>query len=120
MPRDIYMRDITDPNFRSGILEISDEVEMLISQIKMMLRTNKGEILGAPDFGADIEQMLFTFNANEFTIRNTLNDQVMKFIPLADQYQVDFDVKFSKGVTQDICLIDVKINNVPAFGVLVQ
>lgn len=117
MARELYMRDLSDPYYKSDILEINDEAEMILGQIKMMLFTNRGEILGAPDFGANLEEYLFTFNVNEFSLRSMLMDQTMKFIPLADKYQVDYDIKFARGTVRDICLIDVRMLNKPVFGV---
>jgi hypothetical protein len=120
MPRDLYMRDKTDPFYQDDILEVNDELQMLIGQLKMLLFTNQGEVLGAPDFGANLEEQLFSLNLNEFSIKSTLRDQVLKFIPLNTKYQVDFSVKFSRGTSRDICIIDVLINNIPAFGVIVK
>ena len=114
------MRDETsDTYYKSGIIEVNDEIEMLISQIKMLLFTNRGEILGAPDFGANLDDYLFTVNVNEYSLRSMLMDQTMKFIPMAERYQVDYDVKFARGTVRDICLIDVRILNEKAFGIMV-
>jgi hypothetical protein len=120
MARELYMRDPTDPNYKSGILEISDEVEMLIVQIKMILYTRPGEVLGAPDFGVALEDQLFVFNVNEYALRSMLQDQVMKFVPLSEKYQVKFNISFAQGTVRDICLIDVLINGTPLFGILVK
>jgi phage baseplate assembly protein W len=119
MARDIYMRDATDPYWKEGIIEVNDEIEMLLGQIKMLLFTNRGEILGAPDFGANLDDYLFTINVNEYSLRSMLMDQTMKFIPMAERYQVDYDVKFARGTVRDICLIDVRILNQQAFGIIV-
>ena len=52
--RDFYMRSEEDPNYKKGILEVSDNTEEAISQIKMTLLTEKGSVLGDPDFGLDV------------------------------------------------------------------
>ena len=117
--REIYMRDPDDSNFKSDLLEVTDEVELLITQIKMILLTNQGDILEAPDFGMSLEDLLFTFDANAFTIENKLQDQMLKFSPLAYRFDVRFEVKFFRGTVQDIGLIDVLINGSRAFGVTV-
>ena len=118
--RDIYLRDQSDPNFKQGVLEVTDEIEILIGQLKMILFTNRGEVLGAPDFGVNLEEQLFTFNLNEYSLKSDLRDQVLKFCPLADKYRVDFDIKFAKGTVRDICVIDVSIAGAPAFGIAVK
>ncbi len=119
MSRDLYMRHPEDPNFKPNILEVSDEIEMLISQIKMILMTNKGEVLGAPDFGVNLEEQLFTLNRNEYSIKSVIKDQVMSFCELANKYSVTLDVKFARGTARDMCLINVSIDGTKAFGVLV-
>src|SRR3989304_1417726 len=70
--RERYMRNSDDPNFKDNLLEVSDEIEILISQIKMILLTDQGDILGAPDFGMSLESLLFTFDANAFTVEQKL------------------------------------------------
>jgi hypothetical protein len=120
MARELYMRDPTDPNYKSGILEINDEVDMLVSQIKMILYTKPGEILGAPDFGIALEDQLFVFNINEYALRSMLFDQVTKFVPLSEKYHIKFNINFARGTVRDICLIDVIINGNPIFGMLVK
>ncbi len=115
--REIYMREENDPNFKAKLLETSDEIEILIAQIKMILLTDSGDIMGAPDFGMNLEGLLFTFDANEFTLRTNLKNQISKFCPLAQKFNVDFDVKFFRGTVRDIAIIDVLINNTKVFGI---
>jgi hypothetical protein len=117
--RDIYMREPTDRNYKEGVLETSDTLEQLIGQIKMMLLTNRGEVMGAPDFGASLEEHLFTLGFNAASLRSVLRDQTDKFIPIAEanKYAVDYDIKLVKGETDKMVLIDVKINGRPSFGV---
>jgi len=113
------MRNPDDPNYKVSTLEVSDEIEMLITQIKMILLTDQGDVLGAPDFGMSLESLLFTFDANAFTIEQKLRDQMMKFCPLGNRYSVSFDIKFFKGTVQDIGLIDIYIGDKMAFGVTI-
>jgi hypothetical protein len=120
MARELYMRDPTDPNYKSGIMEINDEVDMLVSQIKMILYTKPGEILGAPDFGVALEDQLFVFNINEYALKSMLFAQVAKFVPLSEKYHIKFNVTFARGTVRDMCIIDVVINGNPMFGMLVK
>ena len=120
MSREIYMRDPTDPQYKEGIMEVNDEVEMLVSQIKMIMLTRPGEVLGAPDFGVALEDQLFSFNVNEYALKSMLSDQVAKFVPLSEKYHVKFNINFARGTVRDICIIDVVINDSPLFGILVK
>lgn len=118
MAREIYTRYPTDPAYKQFTLEVTDEIEALLGQIRMILMTNQGEVIGAPDFGANLDELLFTLNYNEYSLRSTLYDQLQKFCPLAQKYQVKFDVKFAQGTVRDMCLIDIYVDGGKAFGVL--
>lgn len=117
--RDIYMRDAEDKSYKAGVLETSDLLEQLIGQIRMMLLTNRGEVLGAPDFGASLEEHLFTLRFNAQSMRSVLRDQTDKFVTLATGYgfTVDYDVQYVNGETDRMVLIDIKINGQKSFGI---
>lgn len=120
MARELYTRSPSDPNYKQDTLETTDEIEALLGQLRMIMFTNRGEIIGAPDFGINLEETLFSLDFNEYAIRSALHDQVMMFCPMAEKYSVRFDVKFARGTIRDICLIDTYLNGEKAFGVLVK
>jgi hypothetical protein len=120
MAREIYMRAPGDPNYKENTLESSDEIEALLGQLRMIMLTNGGEILGAPNFGLSLEETLFTLDFNEYALQSALRDQVIRFCPLAEAYNVTFDVKFARGTVRDICFIDTYVNGDKVFGVLVK
>jgi len=120
MARELYTRGPNDPNYKANQLETNDEIEMLLGQLRMILFTNRGEVLGAPDFGVNLEEALFSLDFNEYSLRSMLHDQIMKFCPLAEKYRVRFDVVFAKGTIRDICLIDIYVDGSKAFGILVK
>ena len=120
MPQEIYLRNPDDPQYKDEIMEISNELEMLVGQIRVLFSTKPGQVLGAPDFGVDLEEYLFVTNLNEYSLRSIILDQISKFVPLSEKYHVTADINFAKGTVRDICLIDIKINGTPLFGVLVN
>jgi hypothetical protein len=77
--RDFYLRTSEDPQFEESRLEISDDLESAIQQIKMTLFTNKGEVLGDIDFGVDIEKYLFEYSIDPEGIANEANMQINKY-----------------------------------------
>lgn len=120
MPQEIYLRNVEDPNYKEGIVEISNELEMLVGQIRVLFSTKPGQVLGAPDFGIDLEDYLFVTNLNEYSLRSIILDQILKFIPLSEKYHIQVSINFTRGMVRDICLIDILINGTPLFGVLIN
>ena len=60
--RDFYTRTTDDSKYLSDRVEVSDDLESAIQQVKMTLFTKKGEVLGEPDFGVDIDSYLFEYS----------------------------------------------------------
>ena len=118
MARDIYLRDDTDPRYRDAVLEISDPLSFLLSQIEMILFTNRTEVLGMPTFGVNLEELLFLFNVNEGQLSATVTTQIYSYCTLANQYGVTTNVNFIQGVERDIALIDILVSGEKKLSIL--
>lgn len=78
--RDFYMRPENDPKYRPDQVEVYDEIEACINQVKMTLLTNKGEVLGEPGFGLQVESYLFDFELDPFKLSDNANSQIQKYV----------------------------------------
>jgi hypothetical protein len=78
--RDFYIRPEADPAFRPDQLEVYDELESALQQIKMTLFTKKGEVLGEPDFGLEVEKYLFEFTIDPFALTKEAGGQINKYV----------------------------------------
>lgn len=114
------MRDPTDPFYMDDMLESSDEIEALIGEIKNILYTRQGDVLGSYTFGFNLEDSLFLFNLNETQLRTKLLDAITYYCPDAQSYSLDITVQFFQGTVRDICLIDIFIDGQKTLGVLVK
>ena len=61
MIKEIYCRMPSDPNYNGDILTTSDEIERILQQIRVILGTKPGEVLGDPNFGCDLEDYVFAY-----------------------------------------------------------
>ena len=78
--RDFYMRTESDPNFVPDQIEVYDEIESCVNQVRMTLLTNKGEVLGEPDFGLEVTKYLFDFEIDPFNLADGANAQIQKYV----------------------------------------
>ena len=120
MLKELYMRDPSDPLYNANILEQSSEIETLLGEIRMLLFTKQGDVLGAYTFGYNLEDNLFLFNLNESDLRNKLLESILYYCPDASNHAVDVAVQFFKGSIRDICLIDIYIDSQKLLGVVVK
>lgn len=120
--RDYYMRLQSDPKFEPGKIETNDEIEELVNQIKMTLLTNRGEVLGEPNFGVQIEKYLFEFDVDPFALSGSASNQIGEYISLARSRQVTVDPARipdnANGYGRDVLVLNINIGDGKSFGLL--
>jgi hypothetical protein len=119
MLMDIYNRDPQSTNYDPTRLEVNDELSELILKIENTLFTRKTEVLGDPNFGANLEDLLFSLIMNESAIVNTINSQIASYcVPGFSNYRIEAKVKFFSTIERDGALIDIFINDQRVIGAL--
>ena len=86
--RDFYTRTNDDPKYLEDRLEISDEIESAIQQVKMTLFTKKGEVLGEPDFGINLDSYLFDYSIDPQGLGRDATGQINKYVAEARKRQI--------------------------------
>ncbi len=89
--RDFYTRTMDDPKYLGDRVEISDDLESTIQQVKMTLFTKKGEVLGEPDFGLDLNKYLFEYDIDPMGLSHEATSQVNKYVTEARKRQITVD-----------------------------
>ena len=108
---EFYISSINDPNFDPAKLQSVDEIAQLLTQLEVVLFTRKGEVLGIPNLGCNLEDLIFELNYNSSQIQNEIATQLSLFVPLADKYKVVTTVDFLSGPDRDAIFIDLVIDN---------
>jgi len=93
--RDFYMRPESDPKYRPDQVEVYDEIEACINQVKMTLLTNKGEVLGEPNYGIEPEKYLFEFELDPFKLSDDANAQIQDYVSEAKKRSVSVKPQYT-------------------------
>ena len=117
---DFYVKTLGDPNYDPRKVHTESEVAQLIVQLETVLFTNKGEVLGQPDFGCNLNDLVYTLNYNEQQIQDVVKEQLKRFVPLATKYDVKTRVAFYRGQVRDIAEINIEIDNKYQVGVYIN
>lgn len=121
MINEIYIRPKSDPYYEEGIIDYANEMENIISQIRMVLGTLPGQVLGDADFGIDLEYIVFNTRAAASEVVQKLNEQISNYVVHSDNVTISTDVNFGdSGRGYDYAVIDIYINGVKAIGFLVD
>lgn len=111
MLREIYMKDPGDPGYKTDQVEITDPLEACVGKIKMMLFTRKGEVLGDPSFGLNLEDLIYDMNLSESAVRDEIRDNIRAYVPEFQSLGGSYELKFYLGTNRDIASLDFRFNS---------
>ena len=120
MIKAIYTRSEND-KYYNDILEHANDIESILSQIRLILGTRRGEVLGNYNFGCGIEDLIFSTKFNKDKIKSLIQEQISENIKEFPNYSITVDVSFFKQPNGlDGGLIDIYINKRKMQGFLIQ
>lgn len=120
MIREIYLRNIEDPNYQEGILEHSNDVESIIQQIRMILGTDYGQVLGDCNFGVSLKKLVFQTKIPKQKIEQLIQEQINDYVNTKN-YSVTTKVSFGKSsLSSDYAIVDIIINQKAVLGIIVE
>lgn len=94
--RDHYIGYKGHPRFVVNKIIEDDAIRVIIQKLEMVLFTNKGELLGKPDFGCDLEKILFETRIARTEVLQTIIQQINEYIPELSSINYGLDVQFSE------------------------
>ncbi len=106
---DIYIKAPGDPDYKEDKLENTTFIDTVISKIYMILLTNKGDIFGDIEFGADIPKYLWKTKFSASSIQDEIYDQFNKYIPELSPSDYKLNVYILPGNIQDIGIIQIDL-----------
>lgn len=107
---DFYIKNPDMENYNPNKLTVKNPAEVIVNKLHIVIFTNKGDVLGDSNLGANLEHFIYTMNSNAETIKNVLNEQIKEYIPEMLSVGYKMDVFFFKSDFRDICLIDIEMN----------
>jgi hypothetical protein len=117
--REFYFRPDNDPAFRDDILEVTNEVEALLYQVRLVMNTRPGDVLGSDKFGVDMDGLLFSFDFDNNKLNSILVDQTNTYCEMARKYKLRYQARrLQDEKNRDIGLIDISVNGKSVMGFL--
>jgi len=116
---EFYVKNIGEPNYKSDVMQQDSELSMLLTQIQTMLFTRKGEVLGQPNFGANLEDYVYELRYNDYQLKTVIDNQIAEFIPLASKYNVSVGIEVVDDVTNHVVFLDITVDSRFQLGVYI-
>jgi hypothetical protein len=91
---DFYISYPGHPRFRDKRIIEDDIIRVIIQKYEMILFTNKGELLGDLNFGADLPRLLHQTMVSAETTEKNIFEQIFTYIPEIAEINFDLKVEF--------------------------
>lgn len=91
---DFYIGYPGHPRFRDLELIEDDLVRVIIQKYEMIIFTNKGELLGDTNFGADLTALLHETKLSAASIEADIRAQISDYIPEIEGIEYQLTVEF--------------------------
>lgn len=93
---DFYITNPNEPTFNQYQVIEDDIINVIIQKYKLILFTNKGDVMGDPNFGGDLEYLLFQTKVSNDYVKNSIITQINTYIPELINMNYYIDVVFTQ------------------------
>jgi hypothetical protein len=106
--RDIYIGYKGHPRFMINKIITDDIIRVIVQKYEMILFTNKGELFGDPNFGADLTKLLYETKISAESVKNKISSQINDYISELKKTNYKLEVHFEQDPEnyQDIMVVD--------------
>jgi phage baseplate assembly protein W len=118
--RDFYIGYKSHPRFTINKIIVDDIIRVIVQKYEMILFTNKGELLGDPDFGCDLEKLLFETKISAYAVKQIINQQIGAYIPELINTNYTLDVTFEEDPEnyQDVMIVKFTITDYEVVAII--
>jgi len=115
---DFYIGYPGHPRFKSVELIEDDVIRVIIQKYEMILFTNKGELFGDTNFGADLPRYLHETRLSAEAIEGDIRAQIADYIEEIDGIDYDLKVEFFEDPEryQEYMVVGFKIRDFEVFA----
>jgi hypothetical protein len=108
---DFYIKYEGVPKYNSSELVEDDIIRVIIQKYELILFTIKGEVLGDPNFGANLDELLYETTVSEEFVKNTIQEQLIDYVPEIMGISFDVQVVFVQDPEnyQDMMFINLTV-----------
>jgi hypothetical protein len=116
---ELYIKAIEDPNFDPDQLQSDEEIQMMLTQIETLIFTSRGDVMGQPNFGLNLEDYVYSLRYNDTMLQGMIQDNINRFVPLAARYPVSVAVEFTQETERNLVYVDITIDGRYGIGLYI-
>lgn len=115
---DFYIGYPGHPNFRNLELIEDDVIRVIIQKYEMVIFTNKGELLGDPNFGANLVALLHETRLSAEAVEADIKAQISDYIPEIEGIEHEVSVEFVEDPErfQEVMIVNFTISGYQVYA----
>ena len=115
---DFYILYEGHPRYNSLEIIEDEVIEVVLQKYEMILFTGKGELLGDPNFGADLNRFLHETRVSGDFVKSEIVNQIELYIPEIAGINYELTVRFTENPESysDMMFIDFKIRDYEVYS----
>jgi hypothetical protein len=110
--KDLNIRGREHPKYNDRRIIEDRPIEFIVQKLENILFTNQGDVLGDPNFGANLEYYLWSTNVPATRIEKEIQDQIDIYLDELNTYDYEFNVELFEGTVRDILFVNFRIRDV--------
>lgn len=116
--KDFYIKYQGHPKYKEDEIIEDDIINVIIQKYEMVLFTNKGEVLGYPDLGADLNLILHETRVSASYVESLIRKQVKTYIPELDNMDYSLQAVFTQDPEnyQEMLFIYFKLSDYEVYA----
>jgi len=116
---DFYILYPGHPRYESGNLIEDDLIRIIIQKYEMIIFTIKGDVLGDPDFGASLEELLHSTVLSNISVEERIKSEIDTYIPELQGTKYNLRVEFFQDRTdfREIMMIYFQIADFEVYSI---
>lgn len=118
--RDFYIGYEGHPRFTINKIITDDIIRVIIQKFEMIIFTNKGEVLGDPDFGADLIKYLYETKISADSVRSIIIQQINDYISEIRNINYQLAVRFEQDPEnfQDVMIVEFTLSEYEVVAII--
>lgn len=109
---DLYISYPGHPNFNSSKFLEDDTIRVIIQKYEMLIFTNKGDVFGKPDFGANLLELLHATQYSAQDVEEIIRSQISTYVSELASLEYTLTVNFFQHPErfEEFMVIDLSFN----------
>ena len=115
---DFYVLYRGHPRYTTGEINEDELINVIVQKYEVMLFTNKGEVLGDPNFGANLLDLLYQTKVSAEFVKSSINEQIQVYIPELYTINYNLNVVFVQDPEkyQDMMFVNLRFADVDIYA----